>query len=118
MSLPTRKAHKPHLSPAHRAAPKQERRIADMIGGKVTPGSGNQRVKGDVRKLKVARIECKSTAAKSFSITREMVDKIESAGAAAGEVPAIVVDFVNERGDVQQSVCVVPSWAMDQLCRS
>ncbi len=60
-------------------ASKQEASLASAVGGKTQKGSGNQlSAKGDVRKKGIFRLECKSTTNKSFSMTREILDKISS----------------------------------------
>lgn len=101
---------------------RQERKLAKRLNGRVTPGSGNQFTKGDVQLKKVMRIECKATEKKSFRVTKEMIDKIEEAAMSSGELPAIEINLVNERGRVTHSVCVVPTWALDEMkearCRS
>ena len=100
----------------HRRWRKQERDLAKQIGGHTTPGSGNQSVKGDVRLRSVARIECKATSAKSFSITQAMVDKITTAALQSGDrVPMIQVDFVDAHGDPVNSVCVMPRYALEMV---
>lgn len=85
-------------SKAYRASPNLEKKIAKKVGGRRTSGSGNQREKGDVRKNGVTRIEHKATQKKSFSVTREMVQKIELASMGCDEIPMVVVEFLDERG--------------------
>lgn len=87
-----------------------ERETAARIGGRVTPGSGNKDQKGDVRVRHIARVECKVTKHKSFSVTEVMLGKIEDATFGTGEVPMICVEF----GDGKK-VWVVPDWGMDML---
>ena len=101
-------------SKSHTHAPRQEARVARRLSGQVTIGSGNKDIKGDVRIKGVARIECKCTQAKSFSITREMARKIEEAALGAGEVPAIQIDFL-DGATVVHSLCVVPAYVLDGL---
>ena len=86
-------------SKAYRASPKLEKKIATKVGGRRTSASGSKREKGDVRRNGVTRIEHKCTQKKSFSVTREMVQKIELAAMGCDEVPMLVVEFLNERGD-------------------
>jgi hypothetical protein len=58
---------------------RQERQIAEMIGGRTQPASGAlASAKGDVRKRGVLRGELKQTSAKSFSLKRDDLDKIRS----------------------------------------
>jgi Holliday junction resolvase len=101
---------------AHRRAPKQERELAKRSGGRLTPGSGSKTQKGDVRNAYgVFRIEAKTTMKKSFSVTREMVRKIEDASLPNGEVPAIVIEFLNDEGEPVMEVAVVPTYLLENL---
>lgn len=103
-------------SASHRHAPKMEKRIAKESGGRVTPGSGCSYQKGDVKDAwGCVRIEAKGTKNKSFSVTREMVAKIEDAALPSGEIPAIVIDFLDDHGKVQSSVAVVPTYMLPLL---
>lgn len=71
--------------------------------------------RGDVRLKKVARIECKTTVKKSFSVTQDMLQKIKTAAFAAGEAPAIVVEFLNKRGEPVDEVAIVPFWVLEEI---
>lgn len=107
---------KKHGTASHRRAPKQERSLARRTGGQLVPGSGCGYQKGDVKKaFGVIRIEAKTTKHKSFSVTREMVRKIEDAAITNGEVPAIVIEFINEQGKPQMEVAVVPTYALPKI---
>lgn len=98
---------------SHRRSKLQEREIAERVQGKITPGSGNQREKGDVRVKGILRIECKTTQCKSFSITRDMISKIEDAALPHGEIPAIVVEFIDADGNPLKEVAVVPTYVLE-----
>lgn len=87
----------------------QEKEIAGRVSGRVVRGSGCGKEKADVRKRGVVRIECKTTQRKSFSVTMDMIDKIEEIAASSGEVPVIVVEFIDGNGNPLKEVCVVPS---------
>lgn len=104
-----------NLSNSHRRSPKQEASLAKTLGGRVTPGSGNKDVKGDVRIRGMARIEAKTTSNKSFSVTREIINKIETTAVNAGEMPVIVVEFTDGFGRALQSVAIVPMYALESL---
>lgn len=106
---------RPAPSKSHLRASKQERELAKRLGGKVTPGSGNKAVKGDVRMRGVARIECKTTQHRSFSVTLDMVRKIEDAALATDEVPIIVVEFNDGQGKKVAEVAVVPTYVLHNL---
>ena len=97
------------------AAPKKEKKLAIRVGGRTTNASGAKNEKGDVRKVGIARLEHKTCQRKSFSVTREMIEKIVSASLACGEVAAIVVEFVNPvSGKSEGEVAVIP---VDDLIR-
>ncbi len=104
-------------SPSHRRAPMMEKQLAKRTNGKMVPGSGCSYQKGDVRVKKVARIEAKTTKNKSFSVTRGMVQKIEDAALPSGEMPAIVVEFLDEQGNPEHELLVLPSYAIDELLK-
>ena len=71
----------------------QERRNAELIGGRTQPGSGaNNRAKGDVRKQGEYRGESKFTFAKSYSLEMAIMDKIASE-CGDGEKPLLFLDF-------------------------
>jgi len=103
------------LSPSHRRAPKQEKMLSERFKGRRVPGSGSGHQKGDVQIKGVARIEAKTTKAKSFSVTRKMIHKITEAGMLHDEVPVLVIEFVDERGKPEQEVVVMPMYALEQL---
>lgn len=74
---------------------RQERKLAEDIGGRTQPGSGNQSyAKGDVRKKGKFRVEAKFTKSKSYNLTREVLSKI-SGECTGGEKPILHVDFVH-----------------------
>lgn len=86
-------------SPAYHASKKLERKTAVRVQGYPTSGSGNKKEKGDVRKRGVVRIEHKATQHASFRVTKEMLEKIEYAARGCDELPVIVIDFLDERGE-------------------
>jgi Holliday junction resolvase len=92
----------------------QERETAKRIGGEVTRGSGNGAFdKGDVKKRKLVRIENKTTKAKSFSVTAEIIDKIEEQALMSGTLPVVEVEIDN--AGKPRRVYVLPTWALDDL---
>ncbi len=113
--LNTPKARAGQLTPSHHRARKQEKELAVKLGGRTTPGSGNLDMKGDIRIKNIARIECKTTKHKSFPVTLEMIRKIQTAAMSAGEVPAMVIEFIDTKGKPINSVAVVPVWALENL---
>lgn len=104
-----------YITPSHRRAPAQEKQLSLRTKGKQVPGSGCSYQKGDVRVSKVTRIEAKTTKHKSFSVTRKMLEKIEDAALPAGEMPAIVIEFLDEQGNPDGEVVVLPSYAIEEL---
>lgn len=105
------KALRQAQSPSHVRAATQEKTAAKRLGGDVTRGSGSGRVKADVRLKDLVRLECKTTKHKSFSVTSEIIEKVENAALGTNEIPVIEVEL--ELG--AQKVYVVPAWAMDLL---
>lgn len=105
-----------NITNSHLRSKKQEKEVAKRFKGSVTPGSGNgKHHKGDVRVKGVIRIECKTTKNKSFSVTREMISKIEDAALPNNEIPAIIIEFIDEDGKPQAEVAVLPTYAIEQL---
>jgi Holliday junction resolvase len=109
-----------NLSNSHRRSPRQEQAFEKSLStatraARRTAASGSRDVKGDLRIKGVARIEAKTTAKQSFSLTREMVGKIEAAAAGAGEMPVIVIEFTDGYGKVLQEVAVMPMYALQTL---
>ncbi len=60
----------------------------------------------------VWRLECKTTAKKSFTVTREMIQKIEEAALAHSQLPAVIVEFNDGNGNKVMEVAVVPTWVL------
>jgi hypothetical protein len=113
MKIPKRLQGKHTAS--HARSPQQEAELAKRTGGRVTRGSGCGNEKGDVRIRGVARIEAKTTKHKSFSVTQDMLDKIEEAAMTSGELPALVIEFIDGEGKPKREVAVVPTWVLDVL---
>lgn len=105
----------PGNTASHKRSKVQEKSLAKRIGGNVTPGSGNGSIKGDVRKRGIVRIEAKTTKRRSFSVTLDMIDKIESAALPSGEMPVLVIEFIDEQGKPIRDVAVVPTYVLDSL---
>lgn len=100
---------------SHRRAPKQEKELALRLGGRTTLASGSKHEKGDVRIKGIARIEAKTTKHKSFSVTLDMVDKIEAAALTSDELPVIAIEFNDGAGRKLKEVAVVPIYVLDLL---
>lgn len=97
---------------SHKRSGTQERELAKNLGAKLVPRSGAGNQKGDVRDKGFLRIEAKTTLKKSFSVTREMYEKIETAAMSHDEVPVIVVEFLDEDGQPVGELAVMPTWAI------
>lgn len=77
-----------------------EEHLVEVLGGRRTPGSGNQAanpmdVRGNRYEDEMAfAVDGKSTRAKSISVTREMLDK--AVEQAHGERPAIALRYYDD----------------------
>lgn len=100
---------------SHKRSKRQEREIAKRIGGNLVPRSGAGDIKGDCRLKGVLRVEAKTTGNRSFSVTLDMIDKIEEAATSAGEMPVIIIEFHNN-GRKMKEVAVCPTYVLDALC--
>lgn len=96
-------------SPSHARSRVQEKETAQRLGGVRVKASGAGDEKGDVRLRGFLRIENKTTKNKSFSVTSEMIEKLEMAAFGSGEVPLIHIEL--ELG--KSKVVVMPDWALD-----
>jgi len=111
LSIPKTK----RVNDAYGRSKTQERDRAKRLGGSTTKASGAQPFeKGDVRVAGLARIELKTTSAKSFSVTRDTLKKIEDAAITSGEIPFLEIEFL-EGGNPVSMVAVIPTWALDIL---
>lgn len=104
-------------SVAARRSPKQEKEIALRFGGKTVRGSGRGNEKGDVRLKGLLRIEAKTTSKASFSVTKEMISKIEMEAISTGEAPAIIIEFLGANGKPEHEVAVVPVWVINSFTK-
>jgi hypothetical protein len=94
---------------AYHASAGLEKNLAKRTGGYRTAGSGNKLEKGDVRIKGIARLEHKGTVHDSFRVTKTILEKIELAARACDEVPVLVVDFLDERGNtLGDEIAVLP----------
>jgi hypothetical protein len=97
------------------AATAQEKNLARRIGGRVTKGSGNQDDKGDVVLDGVVRIECKTTADKSYGLSWADIQKIEKAVANTGELPCMVIQWTDPNGRVIGEAAVMKMKNLDDV---
>ena len=106
MNIPKRMAGQ---TPSHARAKIQEAGIAKRIGGRITPGSGSGDEKGDVRLKGFVRVEAKTTKNASFSITADILKKLDDATFGSGEVPILQVELCLGK----YKIVVMPDWALD-----
>lgn len=99
------------ITPSHTRSRHQESELADRIGGRRTKASGASYEKGDVRAKGFVRIEAKTTKNNSFSVTTELVDKLESAVLGADEIPILHIEL----GLGTHKVIVMPDYALDYI---
>lgn len=104
-----------NLSASHRRSKKQEKELVGRIGGQRTPASGARDVKGDVRIKGVARIEAKTTKHASFSVSLDMIGKIEDAVTSTDEMPVIIIEFHDGQGRKIKEVAVMPMYSLETL---
>lgn len=102
------KGRSPPTRQMKRLSQKQERRNAELLGGRTQPGSGSSsRAKGDVRKLGEWRGESKFTFSKAYSMELATLEKITSE-CGDGEKPALFLDYKNrETGRTRGSYVVL-----------
>lgn len=113
--MPLLKKSRKSISQSHTRAPKQERELADRIGGKRVKGSGAGFEKGDVRLSRALKIECKCTKHKSYALHRDIVEKIIDEAMPAGEFPAMHIEYLNDQGQVDLECAVVPVWVLELM---
>lgn len=86
---------------------KQEKRIAKELGGRRIPGSGSRwDSKGDV-KTKKFLVEAKTTTHKSFSVSSDILAKVELEAVGTGRTPVVSVELTG--GSVPKRYAVL-SW--------
>lgn len=99
-----------------RRSKQQERGLAKRSGGSLVSGSGSGLEKGDIRKYNgVFRVEAKTTTKDSFRVTREMVRTIENVALPHEELPAIIIEFIDQQGNPELEVAVVPISVLESL---
>jgi hypothetical protein len=79
---------------------KQEKRVAEDIGGREQPGSGAPDFyKGDVRKTGKLRVECKTTSAQAYHLRLVDIEKIKVEALRGGDENwAMQVEFQTQTG--------------------
>lgn len=116
MSLNVPKRLRGRATKSHQRSPIQEKQRAKELGGKTTKASGAVAGhRGDVRCKGILRLELKTTLRNSFSVTPELIEKIENAALPSNEIPALEVEFLDSQGKPKMSVCVVPTYILEML---
>jgi hypothetical protein len=78
---------------------KQEKRVADQVGGKVTPGSGNQwHTKGDVQSASL-QVENKRTDTGRYTLKAQELRRYRILAAKAGRRFVMQVDLSEDSRD-------------------
>lgn len=92
-----------------RRSQRQENELAEDTGGNTQRGSGNLPwAKSDVTKVfGLFRAECKFTRAKSFSITKRLINKLRSE-CDFHEIPMFDVTFVTPEGRTDEHWVCIP----------
>ena len=102
---PSKRKEKPIFSNSFgvkKKSKKQERRVASLIGGVPTPGSGAfSGHKGDIKHDRFL-LEAKRTDAQSLSIKKAWLDKIDVEAHQAGKYPGLTIQIGS------RSNCLVP----------
>jgi len=92
---PTINGARPPTKKMRKAVNKQERQIAERIGGRKQCASGAMDgYKGDVRKVGELRGELKQTSKQSITLKRDVLDKIRSE-CVGKERPFVSIRFIN-----------------------
>lgn len=94
---PVPKGAEPPSKKLRRRVRAQEREIAEDVGGRAQPGSGNQlHKKGDVRLKGAYRLEAKLTMSKQFILHRSFLEKISSECSGL-ERPGLILEYTDRR---------------------
>lgn len=101
-----REARRGKKSKAYWRAPHQEKDLSRRLGAKQISRSGAGTKKGDLFIEGVVRIEAKTTSANSFSVSKTMLDKIRNSAMACGEIPVLVVEFLDIAGKPEAELAI------------
>ncbi|ANO57623.1 hypothetical protein [Vibrio phage vB_VhaS-a] len=100
---------------------KSEKRVASKMGSRLTIGSGAKDGQKSDATLDAGdykfRIESKATKNKSFSVKKEILDKIRHEALDTGRIPALTVSFTNELGEALQGgdFVMIPMWLFNEV---
>lgn len=94
-----------------------EKKAAKKLGGRLTPASGASGKKGDIY-IQRFMVECKSTQAESMGVQKEWLDKVRREALAAGQLPALLLQFIQPNGTIKDNgdwVCIPQSAFRDLI---
>ena len=78
-----------------RKSDKQEKQLAKQFEGKITPGSGSKRIKGDVH-TKEELIEAKTTAKTQYTVKLKDLQKLSIQADEVNKTPVFVIKLTDE----------------------
>jgi hypothetical protein len=111
----TRAAHRNKQSKAYWRSRKQERGLSKRLGARLVPGSGNGIKKGDLYIPGLIRVEAKTTQQSSFPLKMSMFETIENAAVLCGEIPTLIVEFLDGSGNPIGEAAVIQVRHLEQL---
>lgn len=85
------------LTEHQKRARRQERTVADEIGGRTTPGSGNTFIRGNDVVNKALSIECKTTTADSYRLSLRVLKAAERHALLDGREMVLQLDIQERR---------------------
>lgn len=80
-------------TPGQRRSRKQERNGAREFGSTLTPGSGNGWVRKNDAMNRYHSFEYKTTASRSFTLRRDVLETVERQALLDGREPVVIVDI-------------------------
>ncbi|QNJ59203.1 hypothetical protein [Vibrio phage vB_ValS_PJ32] len=100
---------------------KSEARVSKAMGSRLMSGSGSKDGKKSDAVLDTAeyqfRIESKATKNNSFSIKRDVLEKIRKEASDTGRTPVLTISFTNELGEAIQGndYVMIPMWLFNEV---
>lgn len=92
-----------------------EKRLGKRLNMPQVPASGAANGnKGDLDDGRVL-MEVKSTIKDRYPVTLNVLEKINSEALMAGRLPALAIQFTDDKGRAKQSWVAVPEWVWAQL---
>jgi len=110
-----RTAKKAKQSTAFWRSKRQEKELGKRLGATQIVGSGNKLRKGDLSINGIARIEAKTTSSSSFRVTLDMIEILKNASLPSDQIPAIIIEFLNERGKPKAEIAIIPVDLLEAL---